>query len=54
MYDYAPGSQEKKELDVALQKFQSQVYDIPIVVGDEEIRTQDVKYQVAVSILRLH
>ena len=46
---YLPGSKERAELEEALQKQANELVDIPIVVGDEEIRTDDVRYQVAVS-----
>lgn len=46
MFDYAPGSQEKKDLEATLEKY-SGVTDCPIVIGDEEIRTDDVRYQVS-------
>ena len=48
MYDYAPGSQERKDLEAALKKYEN-VTDCPIVIGDEEIRTEDMRKQVAVS-----
>ncbi|OWF37163.1 delta-1-pyrroline-5-carboxylate dehydrogenase, mitochondrial-like [Mizuhopecten yessoensis] len=47
MPEYAPGSKEKKELDACLAKYQNHVEDIPIVIGDEEIRTNQVHHQVA-------
>jgi 1-pyrroline-5-carboxylate dehydrogenase len=39
--DYAPGSPEKKELKEKLAEMASQVIDIPLVIGGEEIRTGD-------------
>ena len=48
MFDFGPGSQERKDLDAALEKY-SGVTDCPIMIGDEEIRTSDVRYQVSVS-----
>ena len=48
MSDYAPGSQERKDLEAAIKKYDDPV-DVPIVIGDEEIRTSDVRKQVAVS-----
>ncbi|CAI9731036.1 delta-1-pyrroline-5-carboxylate dehydrogenase, mitochondrial-like [Octopus vulgaris] len=44
---YLPGSDERIRLEAALEKHQNQQVDIPLVVGDEEIRTKDVHYQVA-------
>lgn len=44
---YLPGSKERTELEAALQKQTNQIVDIPLVVGDEEICTDDVHYQVA-------
>ena len=44
------GSKERKELQAALQEVSSNVEDVPIIIGDEEIRTNDVRYQVMVSI----
>ena len=48
MLEYPPGSAERGELKDALERHGSQVTDIPIVIGDEEIRTNDVHYQVEV------
>ncbi|XP_076061141.1 delta-1-Pyrroline-5-carboxylate dehydrogenase 1 [Oratosquilla oratoria] len=45
-YGYLPGSSERAELEAALAKHSSQVADVPIMVGDEEIRTKEVRYQV--------
>jgi len=36
---YNPGTKERAELDSALKRYNSDVYDIPIVIGDEEIRS---------------
>ena len=49
MFDYAPGSQERKDLEAALKKYEN-VTDVPIVIGDEEIRVGKPRQQVAVSI----
>ncbi|XP_046360059.2 delta-1-pyrroline-5-carboxylate dehydrogenase, mitochondrial-like [Haliotis rufescens] len=46
MYDYAPGSPEKQQLDEAVKRHSGQVADVPIVIGDEEIRTGTARYQV--------
>lgn len=50
MYDYAAGSKERQELDAAINKYSNNVEDIPIVIGGEEIRTKDIRYQVEVII----
>ena len=42
---YLPGSPELRQLEAALQKHGSTVADVPIVIGDEEIRTDLVRYQ---------
>jgi 1-pyrroline-5-carboxylate dehydrogenase len=46
---YLKGSSERKELGAALQETAATCEDVPIVIGDEEIRTNDVRYQVMVS-----
>ena len=51
MPEYAPGSKERQLLEDTLKKYEGKVEDIPIVVGDKEIRTDQVKYQVCVSTL---
>ena len=38
---YRPGSSEKKELKEALKELRSQVLDIPMFIGGEEVRTND-------------
>ncbi|KAJ1522580.1 hypothetical protein ONE63_001765 [Megalurothrips usitatus] len=43
---YLPGSKERKDLEKALQETASKVEDVPIVIGEEEIRTKNVQYQV--------
>lgn len=43
---YLDGSKERKELEQALKKAASVCEDVPIVIGGEEIRTKDVRYQV--------
>lgn len=45
---YLAGSSERKELEQALQKFSGQTEDCPIVIGEQEYRTDDVRYQVMV------
>jgi len=46
MFDFAPGSQERKDLEAALKKYEN-VTDVPIVIGDEEIRVGKPRKQVA-------
>lgn len=43
---YEKGSTERKELEKQLKKVASTCEDIPIVIGDEEIRTNSVRCQV--------
>ncbi|KAF4533324.1 hypothetical protein B566_EDAN004445 [Ephemera danica] len=43
---YLEGSKERNELKTALQKVASDCEDVPIIIGDQEIRTKDVRYQV--------
>ena len=44
---FAPGSAERIALREALTKVEAEVKDIPIVIGGEEIRNGNVKYQVS-------
>lgn len=46
MPSYGPDSPERKQLYEALNKYKDTTADIPIVIGDEEFRTKDVRYQV--------
>ena len=46
---YEKGSKERQELEAKLEYYGSKVHDVPIVIGDEEIRNNDVHYQVRVS-----
>ncbi|XP_061162838.1 delta-1-pyrroline-5-carboxylate dehydrogenase, mitochondrial-like [Saccostrea echinata] len=46
MYDYGPDSKERKQLQEVLDNWKNKTEDIPIVIGDEEFRTKDVRYQV--------
>lgn len=41
--EYAPGSKEKAELKEMLSTLRSQVLDIPMYIGGEEVRTEDKK-----------
>lgn len=45
--DYKVNSNERNHLKVTLSKYLEQELDIPIVIGDEEIHTDDIKFQVA-------
>ena len=48
IYGYESGSKERAELDEKLKEYSSKVHDVPIVIGGEEIRNDDVHYQVRV------
>jgi 1-pyrroline-5-carboxylate dehydrogenase len=41
VYDYAPGSPEREKLKQELERVASERVEIPVVAGDEEIRTGD-------------
>nr|XP_022912715.1 delta-1-pyrroline-5-carboxylate dehydrogenase, mitochondrial [Onthophagus taurus] len=43
---YLKGSKERAELEQALKETASKTEDVPIVIGNEEIRTNEVRYQV--------
>lgn len=43
---YKRGSKERAELDKALERFNSQVHDVPIVIGDEELHAGRLEVQV--------
>ncbi|XP_059478701.1 delta-1-pyrroline-5-carboxylate dehydrogenase, mitochondrial [Neocloeon triangulifer] len=43
---YLKGSKERKELQAALDKLSSQCQDVPIIIGDKEIKNSDIQYQV--------
>ncbi|KAB7497198.1 Delta-1-pyrroline-5-carboxylate dehydrogenase, mitochondrial [Armadillidium nasatum] len=45
VYGYLPGSPERKELEATLKKSSNITVDVPIVIGDQEYRTEIVKYQ---------
>ena len=49
IYGYEAGSTERTELEAKLKEYNSKVHEVPIIIGDEEIRTKDVKTQVRVS-----
>jgi len=43
---YLPGSKERANLEAALKKHSGQEKDCPIIIGGQEYRTEDVRYQV--------
>lgn len=43
-----PGSKERKEIEAELKKLSDNVEDIPIIIGNEKIKTENVRYQVMV------
>ena len=49
LYGYMPGSPERVELEAALVKYSDVTEDVPIVIGGQEYRTDDVRYQVMVN-----
>ncbi|XP_073993091.1 delta-1-Pyrroline-5-carboxylate dehydrogenase 1 [Rhodnius prolixus] len=46
VYEYLPGSKERKELQEALKETASECEEVPIIIGGQEYRTKDVRYQV--------
>lgn len=42
---YNRGTKERAELDKALERYNTQVQDIPVVIGEEEIRAGKLEYQ---------
>ena len=57
LLEYLKESDERKRVQGALKRLSSQIIDVPIVVGDKEIRTKEFQFQVQVqadqSIMRL-
>lgn len=47
--DYKSGSDERRALDQALDRYRSRTYDVPIVIGDQEYNSEEIRYQVMVS-----
>lgn len=43
---YLKGSKERAELEAALKATAATTHDVPIIIGDKEYRTNDVRYQV--------
>lgn len=46
---YLKGSSERAELEKALNETANKTEDVPIVIGDKEFKTGDVRYQVGYS-----
>lgn len=49
--EYLPGSTDIQRLEKRLAYYSNTCVDVPIVIGDEEIYTKDVRYQVMVYII---
>ncbi|XP_028967906.1 delta-1-pyrroline-5-carboxylate dehydrogenase, mitochondrial-like [Galendromus occidentalis] len=47
IYGYLAGSDERKKLEAALNKWRDQTTDIPIIIGGEEFRTEDIRTHTA-------
>ena len=47
--EFKSGSSERAAVEKALKEIQCKTEDVPIVIGNEEVWTKDVKYQVCVS-----
>nr|XP_039267178.1 delta-1-pyrroline-5-carboxylate dehydrogenase, mitochondrial-like [Styela clava] len=47
IYDFTPGSKERQDVLDALKLVESRVEDIPIVIGGEHVKTNDIHYQVS-------
>lgn len=48
--DYKKGSPERAELEKVLDKMSSECEEIPLVIGNEEIKTNLCRYQVMVHL----
>ncbi|XP_052821366.1 delta-1-pyrroline-5-carboxylate dehydrogenase, mitochondrial-like isoform X2 [Mya arenaria] len=46
MPSYAPGTEEREQLDKTVAGYEGLVKDVPIMIGDEEIRSGQPRYQV--------
>lgn len=44
--EYLKGSKERTQLETALKETASTVEDVPIVIGDKELKTNEVRHQV--------
>ena len=49
IYEYLKHSEERRELTEKIAEMSSQQHVVPIVIGDREMHTDDVKKQVMVS-----
>lgn len=47
---YEKGSPERAELEKTLDKIASEYEEVPLVIGNEEIKSDIVKYQVMVNL----
>lgn len=43
---YLKGSKERTELEAALKETAGKTEEVPIVIGDKEFKTNEVRYQV--------
>lgn len=50
---YKKGSSERKELEKVLDKMASECEEVPLVIGNEEIKSDLCKYQVMVRLVSL-
>lgn len=48
MFEYLKDSPERKRVQASIARLQSQMTEVPIVVGDQEKRTRDFRFQVKV------
>lgn len=48
---YKKGSPERAELEKVLNKMSNECEEVPLVIGNEEIKTDLCKYQVMVSLI---
>jgi len=47
--EFKPGSKEREAVENSLKEIESKTEEVPIMIGDEAIWTNDIKYQVSVS-----
>lgn len=50
---YDKGTKERRVLESALEKYSSETMEVPIVIGDKEYKTDNVRYQVMVGFYML-
>lgn len=43
VYDYMPGSKERKELKAKLSELKAEVIEIPLIIGGKEVKTGNIK-----------